>query len=190
MKITKTVDVAASPDDVWDYFQDVPAVAQCIPGAELTGHGDDDAYEGRLTVKLGPMTANFDGTASVSADPDTRSGTIVGTGRDRSGGSRGKLSMDYRVVPAAEGSRLEFDADVTLAGPVAQIGRQGLIDEMSGRLIEDFVRCVESRLDASDGEPAPAESSELRGFRLLLAGLVGILRSMFSRRRSQDSRER
>jgi carbon monoxide dehydrogenase subunit G len=35
---------------------------------------------------------------------------------------------------------------VTLAGPAAQFGRTGLINEMSKRLIGDFASCLEAKM--------------------------------------------
>jgi carbon-monoxide dehydrogenase small subunit len=48
---------------VWDFFQNVPEVAQCLPGAELLSDDGDGKYTGRVAVKLGPLSATFDGTA-------------------------------------------------------------------------------------------------------------------------------
>lgn len=83
MKISQEFVVARSPDAVGDFFQDIPAVARCLPGAELIGAGDGGSYDGRLTAKLGPMTAAFEGTATVAADSVARVARIQGRGVDR-----------------------------------------------------------------------------------------------------------
>src|SRR5690606_17201803 len=85
MKISQEFVVARDPDTVWAYFQDIPSVARCLPGAELTGQNDDGSFEGKLSAKLGPMTAAFEGTATVTPDPGTRSARIEGKGVDRKG---------------------------------------------------------------------------------------------------------
>ncbi|HEV3503774.1 MAG TPA: SRPBCC domain-containing protein, partial [Actinomycetes bacterium] len=54
MRIENTVEVDAPLDRVWDLVNDIPRVAPCMPGAALTGVGDDDTYEGTVAVKLGP----------------------------------------------------------------------------------------------------------------------------------------
>ena len=54
MKITQQFEVARDPASVWDFFQEIPSVAQCLPGAELTDVKDDGTYDGHLAVKLGP----------------------------------------------------------------------------------------------------------------------------------------
>ena len=181
MRISKVFPVAADPDTVWAYFQDVPAVATCVPGAELDGRGADGAYEGRITFKMGPMSVSFEGTASLEVEGDRRAARITGKGRDRSGGSRGKLAMEYQVMPADGGSVVEVEADVTLSGPIAQIGRQGLIDEVATRLVSEFVACLESRLEATEGEAAEITATKVGGFRLLFASVFAVLRRLLSR---------
>ena len=61
-----------SPAEVFAFFQDVPAVARCMPGAELTEAKGDGLYAGRVKVRLGPFGADFEGEAKVSADPEAR----------------------------------------------------------------------------------------------------------------------
>jgi uncharacterized protein len=183
MKISQEFVVARSPEVVWELFQDVPAVAQCLPGAELEGQNDDGSYRGKLSVKLGPMAASFEGTAQVAPDPESLSATIDGKGVDKRGGSRGQVKVVYSISPEGSGSRVIVDAEVTLSGPAAQFGRTGLINEMSKRLIGDFVDCLEAKLGADTPEEAAAiKSSEVRGISLFLASLWAWLKKLLGRR--------
>ena len=60
MKIVKSLIVSSSVDHTWDFFQDVPKVAACFPGANLTEQTDEGIYKGNVSIKLGPFTATFD----------------------------------------------------------------------------------------------------------------------------------
>ena len=184
MNITKEFAVAATPAEVWAYLLDIPSVVPCLPGAELTG-SDGNSHTGKVTAKLGPMTATFIGEATVVTDDQERTGRIVGKGVDRQGGSQGRVTLDYRVSEAEEGSSVALDANVTLSGAAAQFGRPGLIDEMAGRLISEFVTCLEARLQSSDQKAASAiQAGEMRGFGLLVGSIwsafVNFLRRLFS----------
>ena len=182
MKITEVIEVNSSPDRVWELFQDVPTLATCLPGAELTEDKGDGSYAGNVSVKLGPMTATFEGTAAVEADPASKSGTVNGKGVDRRGGSQGQMKMKYSVEPTDLGTKVTVDADVMLAGAAAQFGRTGLIQEMSKRLIGEFVECVEGKLAAETVEEAAEISAgEVRGFSLFLSSLVAAIRRFFKR---------
>lgn len=183
MKISQEFVVARDPDTVWTYFQDIPAVARCLPGAELTGQNDEGAWKGKLAAKLGPMTASFEGTAVVTPDEANRSARIEGRGVDRKGGSRGQVTVDYRLEPADGGTKVTVDADVTLSGPAAQFGRTGLINEMSRRLIAEFVTCLEASLSASTPEEAAQVSApEVRGLRLFFSALWARIKALFGKR--------
>ena len=186
MKISQQFVVAGDPETVWDFFQDVPSVAQCLPGAELKDVEPDGSYNGQLSVKLGPMTATFEGTATVAPDPATKTATIEGKGVDKRGGSRGQVKLDYAVIAAGTGSTVDIDADITLSGPAAQFGRTGLINEISKRLIGDFVDCLEAKLGASSEEAADEiRAQEVKGISLFLASLWSWFKGLFSGSRAE-----
>jgi carbon monoxide dehydrogenase subunit G len=180
MNIEHEFTVERPPDVVWGLFQDVPSVAQCLPGAELFGQGDDGSYDGKVSVKLGPMAAAFEGKATVTPDPATRSAVINGKGVDKSGGSRGQVNVTYSILPDGSGSKVAVSADVTLSGPVAQFGRTGLINEMSKRLIGEFVQCLEAKLAAeSPVEASGIEAGEVRGISLFFSSLWAWIKRLF-----------
>lgn len=151
MNLSHEFVVRESPDVIWAYFQDVPAVAACLPGAELSGITELKGYEGRLTVTVGSMSLVFEGRGSLDPDPSMMRAVFEGSGVDKKGGSRGRVKLRYAVHSDPAGSRVSIDADISLAGPVAQFGRTGLITETSKRLISEFVVCLERKLNASPG---------------------------------------
>ena len=182
MNISQEFAVGRSADVVWNFFQDVPGVAQCLPGAELLAQKDDGSYQGKLSVKLGPMAASFEGSATVTPDPGSRSATIEGKGVDRRGGSRGQVKVVYTITSQDARSRVKVDAQVTLSGPAAQFGRTGLINEMSKRLIREFVDCLEAKLGADTAEAAAEiEASEVRGLSLFVASLWAAVKKLFTK---------
>ena len=46
MLIKQDFETAQSVDTVWDFFGDIPQVAACLPGAELTDEIGEDHYKG------------------------------------------------------------------------------------------------------------------------------------------------
>ena len=182
MKITETIEVQRDTASVWELFQNVPELAQCLPGAELTEDRGDGTYAGRVSATLGPMTSTFEGEATIDADPASRSGTVSGKGADRAGGSVGQVKMRYHLEPIGNGTRVELEADVLLSGAAAQFGRTGLIKEMSRRLIDEFVQCVEAKLGADTAEEAAeVEAADVKGFSLFLSSLISSIAKFFKR---------
>jgi carbon monoxide dehydrogenase subunit G len=177
MKITQEFEVKRPVQVVWDFFQDIPEVAQCLPGAELLSDDGGGSYTGRVAVKLGPMSATFDGSATVTPDPATRTGLIDGKGEDRRGKSRGAVKVTYALADRGSGATVvSVDADVTLTGAAAQFGRGGLITEMSNRLITEFVQCCEGKLAATTVEERQEiRAAKVKPLRLFLSSLLAWL---------------
>ena len=153
MKITQSFEVARPVSAVWDLFQDIPVVVTCMPGAALTEDKGGGNFAGRVNIKLGPFNAAFDGEAQIAVDESARTGRIEGRGQDRKGGSRSKLVMDYAVGASPVGTRVQIDADVQLAGAIAQFGRTGVVTETANVLIAQFAKNVEATLRSPGSEP-------------------------------------
>ncbi|MGA7271208.1 MAG: SRPBCC family protein [Acidimicrobiia bacterium] len=183
MKIEHEFTVERPIGDVWEFFQDIPAVADCMPGAELKEDKGDNVYAGVVSVRLGPMTAAFEGEATISPDPQAHTATISGKGVDKRGGSRGQVNVEYGLSEAEGGStRVSIEADVMLSGPAAQFGRTGLVNEISKRLISEFVDCLEDKLAAPTKEEAAQvrANKDVNGIALFFAGLWAWLKRIFT----------
>ena len=182
MKITQEFAVSKPLSVVWEFFQDIEQVAACLPGAELTEDRGDGTYAGKVEAKLGPMTATFEGEATVTPDEAAKTGHIEGKGADRRGGSRGQVKVDYAMTETEGNTMVSVDADVTLSGSAAQFGRTGLIKELSGRLVGEFVECLEAKLGAATvEEAAEIHAAEVKGFSFFLASLFAPVVRFFKR---------
>lgn len=182
MNITNQFEVKRPVDAVWAMFQDVPAVAQCLPGAALTEDKGGGGYAGHVEVKLGPMSAKFEGEATITPDATTKSGHIEGKGADKAGGSRGQVKVDYGLTASDEGTTVTVDATITLSGAIAQFGRTGLVEEMSRRLIDEFVSCLEAKMAAATPEEAAAiKAADVKGISLFFSALASWIGGLFKR---------
>ncbi len=180
MKIADAFDVEREIDSVWSLFNDVPELAACLPGAEITEDHGDGRFSGRVEAKLGPITAAFEGEATVEPHLSDHSGTVSGKGVDRRGGSRAQLKVVYSLESIESGTRVNVDADVVLSGAAAQFGRIGLLKEMTSRIIGEFVHCVEAKLAAPTPEAAAAvHAPDVKGLSLFLSSLVAPLTRLF-----------
>lgn len=183
MKIRESFTVACPPAAVWAFFQDVPAVAACLPGAELIESEAHDIHRGKVGVRLGPFKATFEGEARVTADPATRSGYIEGRGVDKQGGSHSRLTVDYKLNDLHGSTQVDIVVDLTLSGPIAQFGRTGLVTEAANVLVGDFARNLEARIstpDAARGH-APPPPNRLDALSILIAAIRSWLKKRVGR---------
>ena len=181
MDIKDSFEVERPLAAVWELFTDVPTVAQCLPGAELTADHGDGTYDGKLSIKLGPIAASFDGTAKVIPNEAEHSMVIEGKGVDRSGGSQGRVNVDVTLV-ATDPSTTEvtIDSKVTLAGPIAQFGRTGLVAEVSKRLMGEFADCLHKKLAAATPtEASEVKAADVKGLSLFFASLWAWIKGIF-----------
>jgi uncharacterized protein len=201
MEIKQNFVVSQPVPTVWAFFHDVPAIAACLPGAEYLGTKDDGSISGKVSAKVGPFQASFEGEAKVKYDEDARKVEFEGKGVDRKGASRGKMSMLCALLPKGNATRVDVRADVQLSGTIAQFGRTGLIAEIANQLVGEFVKNAEAELGARSavtvaGDDAQADSPvrsvaqsplgsgavmPLNTASLLVAALKGWLRSLFKK---------
>lgn len=156
MKITKSFEIKQPRERVWDSFNDVRFVAGCLPGASITGALDGNRYQGRMSVKVGPMAAVFNGEIGVDSRRDSWTGVVSGKGADPGSGSRASGSMNYSLsATSPTATRVEIVADINLAGALAQFGKAAVVQEIANRITAAFVANLEAKL----ADPAPGTAT-------------------------------
>ncbi|WP_051631059.1 SRPBCC family protein [Afifella pfennigii] len=162
-KIDQEFTVAHDRSLVWERFQDLPEIVGCIPGASLTEQASSTQAKGQMTVKLGPVRANFAGEADIAPDPENFTGTIEGKGMDKSHASRAKATVVY-VLEEADGgaaTRVRVSVDYPLSGSLAQFARGGIVDAIADQITEEFTGNLEAQLaESAAGNSAGAGSGE------------------------------
>lgn len=153
MKVSQRFTIADSPERVWRVMSDVRDVVTCVPGLELTEERDDGVYLGRLAVKVGPLSAKLEGEGVLSRDDAALTAKVEGKGVDKRGGSRAKGTMRYIVTKDPEGAAVEIEADFTLSGPLAQVGRTGIIEDVARSLTQEFAGNLATRLAGAPERP-------------------------------------
>jgi carbon-monoxide dehydrogenase small subunit len=157
------------PARVWAIFADVPAVAACLPGADLTDHDAHNA-KGRMSVRLGPILAAFAGSAAIERDDAALCGIIRGAGSDRGTGSRTKGEVTYRLAAEGDGqTRVSIVVEYSLQGALAQFSRSSLAQDLGRRLVAEFAANLNARL--SGGAAPRAHAGALNIGQLIWAWL-------------------
>lgn len=148
-RIEESFELHAPVDAAWRYLADPRQVVNCLPGAELTEVKDDATYIGRVKVKVGPVTAAYDGKVTItSRDDAAHVVSMVGEGRERTGSGSAKMTMTSRLTPISSSvTQVQVTADVDIVGKAAQFGR-GMIESVNKQLFRQFTACVRGTLEA------------------------------------------
>ena len=149
MRIENDMHVSASMEEAWALLTDIPAIAPCLPGAKLIDQ-DGDTYEGTMKVKVGPIVAEYSGTATVVEMNETdRTVKLTASGRDKRGAGNASADIFASMVEDDGGTTVSIATDLKVAGKVAQFGR-GAMADISKKLLGQFAECIEAKLQQAD----------------------------------------
>ncbi|HEY3951954.1 MAG TPA: SRPBCC family protein [Streptosporangiaceae bacterium] len=182
MLIRNEFEVAAPIGKVWAFFGDIPQVASCLPGTELTGDLGDGKYSGRVSIRMGPVRLQFGGTAQITERDEAAHRIVVdAAGSEAKGRGQASMVVTATMATAGRGTKVAVAQDLQLAGAAAQYGR-GMISDVSAVLMSDFSRNLASRISGNAGgaAAAPAAASGLTlGLRAALMALSRVFRRFF-----------
>jgi carbon monoxide dehydrogenase subunit G len=147
--------VGTSVEETWAAFNDLEKVAPCFPGATLTSV-DGDEFRGSVKVKLGPIALQYNGTGQfVERDESSHRAVIEAKGRDKRGNGTAAATVTARFSPDDAGTLVEVTTDLAITGKPAQFGR-GVIQDVSDKLLGQFVGCLQDKLGGESSEGGPA----------------------------------
>ena len=183
MKMEQSFEVAAPLEQVWSALLDLERVAPCLPGAAITGHDEDGTYHGTFSVKLGPMTAAYNGTIKVDdVDEAAHRATLKAKGTDKRGHGGANATIVNTLSEHDGGTTVAAVTDFTITGRLAQFGRGGIMEDVSNRLMRDFAACLSTRLGEPSAaaetpsaaaetpvEPTPPPAAPVKGFSLFFS---------------------
>jgi len=156
----------------WEALNDPETLKKCIPGCdkfELTG---DNQYAVALALKIGPVSAKFNGKVMLSdiVAPDGYKLAFEGQG-GVAGFAKGASSVTLRplapaaaeatseVVPLPVGCELDYTVQAQVGGKIAQLG-QRLIDGAAKSTADDFFKRFEAEMQSRYGPPPAVVAAE------------------------------
>ena len=185
MKLEHRFEVPATPEQTMALLLDAERVVPCMPGATLTEVVDDSTWKAKMGVKLGPVGMQFLVDVKLLDRDDSAHTVRLGlSGRD----TRGKGGAEGTVVSvlsaAGTGTDVAMSTDLRFSGQVAQLGRPGVVQDVSNKLVDQFAECIKAQLSASPEEAAAAvveAQKPVSGFSLAIAALVSAVKRLFGR---------
>jgi carbon monoxide dehydrogenase subunit G len=145
----------------WEALNDPETLKKCIPGCDKFEPTGDNEYTVALAVKIGPVSAKFNGKVKLAEimPPDSYRLSFEGQG-GVAGFAKGSSSVSLKPAAHSESPACELDYTVQaqVGGKIAQLG-QRLIDGAAKSTADDFFKRFEAEMQARYGPPA-VESTE------------------------------
>jgi uncharacterized protein len=128
----------------WAVLTDVETIAPCLPGAQLE-EVEGDEYRGGVKIKVGPITAAYKGKATfLEKDDVNHVARLRGEGRDSKGQGNASVTITMRLTDVdGSSTKVNIHNDLSISGKVAQFARASVLSEISEKLLNQFVNCLE-----------------------------------------------
>lgn len=160
MDLVNKITVAADVERTWETLLDVARVANCLPGASLSSSGDDGVFRGKMRVKLGPMTMEYEGVAKLTeVDEDGRTTTIEAQAKEAKGQGTATATIRNTLTDLGGETQIKVETDLAVTGRPAQFGR-GIMEDVASQMLDEFAARLEREILGGKQGLAPADASE------------------------------
>lgn len=193
MEFDNAFEVPLPPAQAWAVLMDIPRIAPCMPGAELTEIVDPQNYKGKISVRLGPVALAFAGRVEFDqVDVVNHTARVKAQGSDAKGRGGANAVATFRVEPSAGGSNVRIHTELMLSGAVAQYGRGvGMIEATAAQIVGQFAKNLraqlaetppmpEGALRPTPSPPLAPEARPISGLSLLAKVIWSKIAALFS----------
>ena len=192
VKSDKNFELNADIDTVWNVLINPEKVVTCVPGAELTETIDENHLKGKVTIKIGPVTAKFNG--DVEIDKREKSNyelAMTGKGSDISGKGGAAMSMWLKLNALETGTEVCCRMTVSITGRIAQFGAR-MIEAVNNKMFEQFISNFTNMMEQGNGSESTAvrlsESEPVKVGSLVRSVIVSELKKKIEKKQKQSEK--
>ena len=194
MQLEHDFEVPASPERTHELLLDAERVVPCMPGAKLLEVVDEHTWKSELAIKLGPVGMQFRADVKLlDRDDEAKTVRLGVSARETRGKGGADATVDSALSPAGEGgTKVAMTTDLRFSGQAAQLGRPGVVKDVSNKLVDQFAECIKGQLSAAPEERAGAveeAQKPISGLSLAVSALVGAVKRLlgFGRERGETT---
>jgi uncharacterized protein len=149
MKIKNSFTLNAPLQEVWDFLLNVEEMSKCIPGVEGIEMIDERTYRGVLGMKIGPISAKFQGVVTfIEIESPTRLVAEI-KADDKASSSNIKATFISELEAIDKTTKINYQVDLNLRGRLAQFG-SAVVQGTAKKMTSQFGRCVQKSLDVGE----------------------------------------
>ena len=160
VKAEKNLKLNQDPDMIWKCMIDPSFMVKSVPGAELTEQLDERNFKGKISIKIGPVTAKFNGEAEFTkleeADYEL---TMEGKGLDTSGKGGANMTMNIKLSTLEEGgTEMQSSMSLSITGRLAQFGAR-MIVAVNNKMFDQWATSFTELLNEQTSSKGSEEKS-------------------------------
>ena len=181
VKSEKNIELNADIDTVWNVLINPEKVVTCVPGAELTETIDENHLKGKVTIKIGPVTAKFNGDVEIEKrEISNYELAMTGKGSDISGKGGAAMSMWLKLNALETGTEVCCRMTVSITGRIAQFGAR-MIEAVNNKMFEQFISNFTNMMEQGNGDESttriPREEEPVKAASLIGSVIVSELKN-------------
>lgn len=146
MKIDGSMVVSAPPEKLWDLLQNPEFLQEVMPGCNELKQTGENEFVGVVGAKVGAISSQYTTKFSLLDLDPPKSYRLHLEGDGRGGFVRADTKVSLTPVP--EGTRLDYEGDVSIGGTIARIG-QRLLDSAARMLINQGFKALKKKVEAA-----------------------------------------
>lgn len=133
---------------VWEIVRDPDVLSKALPGTQSLEQVDENTYEGKMNVRIGPVAGLFSGKLIVSNEAPPESYTLTVEGKGGPGFGRG--TGNVQLIDQGDGTTLmKYEGDLQVGGTIANVGQrliETVANSMAKQAFESLNRTLQARL--------------------------------------------
>ncbi|MEO7242212.1 MAG: carbon monoxide dehydrogenase subunit G [Variovorax sp.] len=143
--------LGVTQQQAWEALNDPQTLKLCLKGCDKFEATDDNRYDVTMAVKVGPVSAKFNGKVTLSDIVPPASYKLAFEGQGGVAGF-GKGASAVTLTPGDAGCELGYTVQAQVGGKIAQLG-QRLIDGAAKSMADDFFKRFDAEMQSRHGAP-------------------------------------
>jgi uncharacterized protein len=144
--------IRATVAQTWAGLNDPEVLRQCIAGCESLEAAGENQFKVCLALKVGPVSARFNGQLRLEDIQAMQSYKIFFEGQGGPAGfGNGQATVTLQAVDQA--TKLSYNSQANVGGKLAQVGSR-LVDSVAAKVADDFFKSFEMQMQMQHGQAA------------------------------------
>ena len=179
--------LGVTQQQAWEALNDPDTLKGCLPGCDRFESTGDGQYAVTMAVKVGPVSAKFNGKVTLSDIQPPASYRLAFEGQGGVAGF-GKGSSAVTLAPNDAGCELAYTVQAQVGGKIAQLG-QRLIDGAAKSMADDFFKRFDAEMQKRHGAPPAAEALAAEPAEEKKGKMAGLMQKMGFGKKDKDPAE-